>query len=166
MVARSVRRLGVLSDAEMRVLAELDTGEPVVLGEGVPAADAEARRVRAALIRILLLGDDPKQKYRLHEAGLQISGAWIPDCLDLVGCRGLGDLWLIDCCLGSAPRLHSAEVRNLHFDGSRLPGLSADRIETRGDMFLLGGRATGEVRLLGAKLGGTSTAPAPTSVQE
>ena len=60
MVVRRVSELGELSEAEQQVLAELDSGEDVVLGDGsVPEASDDGRRVRAALIRLLLLGEIP-----------------------------------------------------------------------------------------------------------
>ncbi len=155
MVVREVSELGDLSKAEEQVLAELDTGEDIVLGDGsVPETGDDGRRVHAALIRLLLLGDDPDPKCRLHEKGLRIRGAWIPDRLDLEGCRGLRDVGLLRCRFKEMPVLRSAEVLNLNLTGSRLPGLFADGLEAKGDVILRGADATGAVRLVGAKLGG------------
>ncbi len=155
MVVREVSELGDLSKAEEQVLAELDTGEDIVLGDGsVPETGDDGRRVHAALIRLLLLGDDPDPKCRLHEKGLRIRGAWIPDRLDLEGCRGLRDVGLLRCRFEEMPVLRSAEVLNLNLTGSRLPGLFADGLEAKGDVILRGADATGAVRLVGAKLGG------------
>ena len=153
MVVRKVSDLGELSEAEKRVLADLDLGEVTVLGDGArPEAGDVARKVRASLIRLLMLGDDPE--HRLHEAGLQIRGAWIPDALNLEGCRDLRDLGLFDCHFDVTPILRSAGLANLHLNRSHLPGLSADRLEARGGVFLRNVEATGAVRLLGAKLDG------------
>ncbi len=64
-IPREVSDLVELSPAERQVLAELDTGEDIVLGDGeVPETGDESRRVRAGLIRILLLGSDPKHPSR------------------------------------------------------------------------------------------------------
>jgi len=155
MVVRRVAELGELSKAEERVRAGLDSGAFTELGDGsLPEAGDAGRRVRAGLIRLLLLGDDPDPKYRLHEQGLQIRGAWIPDLLDLEGCRDLRDVALMNCRFAEAPLLRSAGLGNLYLSGSRLPGLAADGLEARGDVFLRGVEAEGELRLLGAKLGG------------
>ena len=154
MVVRRVSDLGELSDAERKVLDELDTGEVIDIGETVPEQGDERRRLRAELIRLLLLGDDPDPKYRLHEKGLRVRVAWIPDRLDLEGCRNLRDVGLIYCRFEEGPLLRSTELSNLFLNGSHLPGLSADRLEARGGVFLRSVEATGEVRLLGAKLGG------------
>ena len=72
MVVRRVSDLGELSDAERKVLDELDTGEVIDIGETVPEQGDERRRLRAELIRLLLLGDDPDPKFRLHEKGLRV----------------------------------------------------------------------------------------------
>ncbi len=70
-IPRKVSDLGNLSPAERQVLAELDTGEPIVLGDGeVPETGDESRKVRAGLIRLLLLGSDPK--HQPHEKGFRI----------------------------------------------------------------------------------------------
>ncbi len=56
--------------------------------------------------------------------------------------------------------MRSAELRNLLLAGSSLPGLSADRLEATGGVYLRNGfEATGEVRLPGAKLGGNLELP-------
>ena len=153
-IPRKVSDLGYLSPAERQVLRELDRREYIIVGDGVPAKGEETRRIRASLIRLLLLGDDPDPKYRPYEAGLRIVGGWIPDLMDLEGCRDLPDLVLLRCRFDAAPRLRSASTSNLVFHGSHLPGLFADRLEAKGGVFLGGVEASGEVRLLGAKLGG------------
>ena len=123
MVVRRVRELGYLSAAERKVLDELATGEVIDISEAVPEQGDERRRVRAELIR-LLLGDGTITKYRLYEKGLRIRGAWIPDRLDLEGCRGLRDLALISCRFEEVPLLRSTELGNLFLSRSCLPGLS------------------------------------------
>lgn len=133
-------------------MAELDSGEETVLGKQVPQAGDQSRRVRAPLIRLLLLEDD--DAHRLHEKGLRIAGAWITDLLDLEGCCDLRDIALLDCRFAERPLLRSVELSNLYLKGSSLPGLSADGLEAKGDVSLQNVDATGEVRLLGATLGG------------
>ena len=125
----------------------------IVLGDGeVPKTGDESRKVRAGLIRLLLLGSDPK--HQPHEKGVRIVGAWIPDALDLEGCRIPRDIALVSCRFDATPVLRSACIDGLFLNGGVVPGLSADRLEAKGGVFLRGVEATGEVRLLGAKLGG------------
>ncbi|MCK4711500.1 MAG: hypothetical protein KAT26_01335, partial [Marinosulfonomonas sp.] len=76
------------------------------------------------------------------------------DGLDLEGCRIPRDIGLIYCRFQKAPVLRSAQIDNLFLNGSALPGLSADRLEAKGNVSLDGVVTTGRVRLLGAKLGG------------
>jgi hypothetical protein len=155
MVDRTVADLGELSEAEERVLATLDTGKFVVLGDGTrPECPDAARRVRATLIRMLLVPREGDGLPRLHQKGLQITGAWIPDALDLEGCRIGGDLALVNSRFDARPVLMSATIDGLYLNGSRLPGLEGDRLDVRGNVVLRDVEARGEVRLLGAKLGG------------
>jgi len=153
-IPRKVSDLGGLSRAERQVLAELDTGEFIVLGDGkVPETGDESREVRAGLIRLLLLGSDPK--HQPHEKGVLILGAWIPDALDLEGCRIPRDIALMRSRFDATPELQSACIGSLFLNGGVVPGLSADRLEAKGDVFLRDRfKATGAVRLPGAKLGG------------
>jgi hypothetical protein len=153
MVVRKVRDLeGGLSEAERRVLDGLGSGAQILVGLDVPAAAEPSRQVRAALIRLLLLRDD--DDYPLHEKGLQIVGAWIPDQLDLEGCHLSGDLLLGRCRFSKVPNFRAAQVGDLFLSESVMPGLIADRIVARGDLFLRSVDAFGEVRLIGAKFGG------------
>ncbi len=145
--------LGSLSPAEEAIVASLDTGMFDRLGDGAaPEAGDASREVRAALIRLLILGapDAP----RLHEKGLRLSGAWITGVLDLEGCRIRRDVGLADCRFEATPILRSAVIDSLFLDGSILPGLAADRLEARGGVYLRGTRVDGAVQLRGARVGG------------
>ena len=150
---RSLRDFGPLSAAEQTIVASLDTGIFDRVGAGGTPAEGDAsREVRAALIRLLMLGapDAP----RLHEKGLRLSGAWIRGVLDLEGCRIRRDIGLADCRFEATPILRSAVVDTLFLDGSVLPGLSADRLEARGGVYLRGADVGGAVLLSGARIGG------------
>lgn len=152
-IPRGISELGDLSDAEWKVLRELDAGETVTLGDGErPGRSEDARRIRAELIRILLLGDDRGR--RLGESGLRIRGAWVTGVLSLERCRDLPGLALRNCVFGAMPTLRLAEMSALYLTGSRMPGLDADRLETRGSVYLEDVEADGTIRLQGATLGG------------
>ena len=144
---------GPLLRAELVFVAGIGNGTFDRVGtDGVPAEGDEDRRVRADLIRALLLGgaDLPS----LHEKGLRLGGAWITGILDLEGCRIPRDIGLLDCRFDSVPVLLSAVIDTLSFDGSVLPGLSANRIEARGDLLFRAAMLTGPVTLRGAQIGG------------
>ena len=120
----------------------------------LPGAGDESRRVRAGLIRLLLLGDDPG--YRLHEAGLRIGGAWIPDALDLEGCRDLRDIWPVQLPVRRGAGLAVGVcLANLFLTGSHLPGLSADRMEVRGSVSSAASRRPGRCGCSGRSWAGT-----------
>lgn len=90
----------------------------------------------------------------MNEKGVRIVGALITGVLDLEGCRVPRDIVLINCRFVAAPVLLSAVIDNLFLNGSTLPGLRADRLKAQGNVGLFDVKATGELRLLGTKLGG------------
>jgi hypothetical protein len=153
MVAQELAHFGHLAPAEESLIAGLGSGSLDLLGSGgLPEAEDETRRVRAELIRFLLLGgpDAP----RLHEKGLRLSGAWIVGVLDLEGCRIPRDIGLLDCRFDATPVLLSAMIDTLAFDGSHLPGLTANRLDARGDLLFRSATIRGRVELRGARIGG------------
>ena len=152
MAAPLIARFGPLSRAEVTMVEGIGSGMSDRVGSGgLPQEGDEDRRVRAGLIRALLLGgpDVPA----MHEKGLRLSGAWITGVLDLEGCRVPLDIGLQDCRFDSAPVLRSAVIDTLSFDGSHLPGLPADRLEARGDILLRAATVTGPISLRGARIG-------------
>lgn len=152
-VAASVASFHPLSAAETKVVAYLSLGDFDRLGDGLRPQTADpARIVRAELLRLLILGSDG---HRSHEKGLRLSGAWITGILDLEGCRVPRDIGLKDCHFEASPVLRSAIIDNLFLDGSVLPGLQADRLEARGCLSIRGATVTGEIRLSGARTGGS-----------
>ena len=153
MAPRELSVFRPLSRAEEALVSGLDSGIFDQVGDGgLPEAGDETRRVRAELIRALLLGGD--EMPRLHETGLRLRGAWISGRLDLEGCRIGRDIGLADCRFEFEPVLRSAVIDSLVLDGCALPGLDADRIEARGDLFLRAANVAGSIRLRGARLGG------------
>ncbi len=160
---RTLEDFGKLTEAEQQVLDELDTGEFIEIGDGkVPPEDAGVdRQLRARFVRWLALGGD--DDHRLHEKGLLVAGALITSGgpagaatpgLDLEGCEIARDLVFFACRFADPPLLRSARLQGLFLNGSALPGLEADGLETRGGVHLRRVEVTGEVRLLGARIGG------------
>ena len=153
MTESGLARFGGLGPAEMALIDGLGSGMLDRLGSGgLPDEGDETRRVRADLIRFLLLGgpDAP----RMHEKGLRLSGAWIVGPLDLEGCRVPRDIGLLDCRFDAVPVLMSAIIDTLAFDGSDLPGLVANRLDARGDLLFRSSTIRGRVELRGARVGG------------
>lgn len=142
-----------LNPAEIKLLAGFGSGELVRIGDGMrPAHDDPSRTVRAELLRLLILGHC--DGHLLHEKGLRLGGAHVTGALDLEGCRIPRDLVLTDCRFDASPVLLSAIIDNLFLDGSLLPGLQADRLETRGVLSICSATTTGAIRLRGVRLGG------------
>ncbi len=153
MAGAGLERFGALGPAELTLIEGIGTGAFDRVGAGgLPAAGDESRRVRAELVRFVLLGgpDAP----RLHEKGLRLGGAWITGTLDLEGCRVPRDIGLLDCRFDATPVFRSAVIDTLALDGSDLPGLAADRLDARGDLLFRSAILRGAVHLRGARVGG------------
>lgn len=144
---------GPFGPAEIALIDGLGSGMLDRLGSGgLPEAGDLTRRVRAELIRFLLLGGEGAP--RMHEKGLRLSGAWIVGALDLEGCRVPRDIGLLDCRFDARPVLLSAIIDTLSFDGSDLPGLLANRLDARGDLLFRAATLRDTVELRGARVGG------------
>ena len=149
-----------LTPAEQQLLDGLESGDEIVFGQGArPKAGevSEEARIRAGFIRHLIrgtLGAPHTSGPRPHEKGLRIAGAAIDGCLDLHGCRVNFDLSFRNCHFSQAPVFDSAVVEGLRLNGSVLPGLRAESFVARGAVSLDGVQASGEVRFVGAKIGG------------
>ncbi len=159
MTKRELADFGELLAGEETLLDGLSSGEFVAIGgDSVPSSGAgENRQIRGPFLRYLLLGGCAALKKRgchLHEKGVRVEGALITDVLDLEGCTLPHDIALMDCRIRQTPNLRSAKIENLFLDGSILPGIGADGLTAKGDVFLRDVTSTGELRLLGATLGG------------
>ena len=156
MIKRELSDFGPLSAAEMQIRDEIGAGELVVIGDGaLPDADAgPERQVRAEFVRYLMMGGCKELPALVPETGVQVAGALITGVLALQGADCPRDLALFQCRISKIPVLLSARLGGLYLNGSALPGLIADRLEAKGSVFLRGVEATGEIRLLGATLGG------------
>ena len=169
-----------LTEAEQAVIAGLGTGHVTVLGDGtLPGEAGDDRQVRASLIRWLALGAPGDDTVQLHEKGLRIAGALVVSDgevdpflkqestpgLDLEGCTLAHDLALFACRFQHAPVLRSARVQSLFLNDAALPGLSADRLEARGNVALrlsmrparCGFSARGSAAIWNAFSGGSGT---------
>lgn len=142
-----------LLPAEAEVVARLLSGTYDRLGDGTRPEEADPRRViRASFLRFLMLGGE--EGCRPHEKGIRITGAWITETLDLEACHVFRDIGLIDCHFEATPILRAAIINRLFLDGSRLPGLEAERLEARGGVYLRGAQVQGEVNIAQSRLGG------------
>lgn len=143
-----------LKPGESKLLDACANGEVAVLGSERPTAKSETNTVRASFIRFLALGGD--DEVPVHEQGVQLVGAWIEGPLILCGTVTPTDLSLRYSHFESSPEFDGADIRGgLYLSGSLLPGLQANSAVIKRNFFLDDGfTSTGEVRLLGAQIGG------------
>jgi adhesin HecA-like repeat protein len=155
MALADTTRRGV--DQELR--EAMPTGRLVDLRAGEAAADDPAhgagwdaqRSVPAALLAELLTSaGGPGRSGVLRLAGARIVGR-----LDLGPAELVSSLLLWGCWFAEPVLLNEARALSLRLLGCHLPGLSADQLTTRGNLQLrYGFTARGEVRLVGAHVGG------------
>jgi hypothetical protein len=152
---RTLAEFEPLFAAEKQLLAACRLGDTAMVGPVRPSECSEQTRVRGAFLRFLALGGD--ERAPVHEHGLSLSGAWIEGALDLVAATVGCKLSLLNCGFELAPALNDATlVGTLDLAGCSLPGLSADRTAIKGNVYLNQGfTASGQVRLLGAQIGGS-----------
>ncbi len=148
--------LSPLSPAEMALVDACKRGElwmPAGWDRKRPIEATKANTIRADVIRFLLLGGDTG--HPVHEEGVMLRGAWIIRELDLHQARCAARLYARSCYFVESPLLTAAYLPELGLSGSRVPGLTADRLTTTGTVFLTDKfEAEGQVRLVGAEIEG------------
>lgn len=153
---RSLRDFQPLLQAEQRLLRACRLGERLVLCATVPEVPDEALRIRAAFLRFLLLGGDDQAP--VHEHGVQLAGAYVEGMLDLGGCCIPHKVDLKYCKFTHQLFAQDMRVEGLvTLTGSHLSqGIDTEGMQCDGGLCLRSGfKATGEVRLLGAQIGGS-----------
>lgn len=152
---RSLTDFENLSEAERKLIACVERGETCVLGDKLPDARTQANAIRPELIRFLALGGD--EAAPVHEKGLRVVGAFIGNGtgpLDLEGgeIRGAPCFW--KSRFEDDIVLYGAVGTSIRFENCAVSSLKADRIKMTGGIFLNGISSTGELRLIGACIGG------------
>jgi hypothetical protein len=122
--------------AERKVLAAAKAGEPANLSPfGIrPEKPTAATRIRAGLIRFLMLGGD--DAHPVHQKGVWIQGAWITGILDMAACESQLDLKLSACHFDTAPDFDDAHLGGLYLPGCQLPGLRGQRMRLEDNLHL------------------------------
>jgi sRNA-binding regulator protein Hfq len=157
-----------LSEAEKRVVQHASDGtvaDCTNLGGGRNPATAdgtlgaryekwpETRNVRADLIRWLLI--DREARELIDPRGILILGARITGALDLGSTNVLVPLFLVGCRLEQPLNLLGAKMTTMSLEGSWTGAIAADGLRLDNAIFLRNGfHAEGEVRLVGATIGG------------
>lgn len=151
---RTLAEFGPLLPAEKKLLDACASGKLASVDDKRPEKRTDENRVRPEFLRFLALGGD--EHVPVHEQGVYIRGAWIDGHLDLEGCRIPTHLNLWSCNIASNLTLRDSDLLGLSLQNSKVPKIYGDGLHCRGDVFLHDGfHATGEVRLLGAHIGGS-----------
>ena len=155
---------GKPTKAEKTVLAHAKAGTVAPISPfGVrPQEPSPITRIRAGLIRFLMLGGD--DAYPIHPRGVLIQGAWIAGKLDMEACETQLDLKLWACHFDTAPDFDDAHVGGLYMPGCHLPGMRGQRMRLEENLHLralprdksepLPFVATGSVDIAGAWIAG------------
>lgn len=143
-----------LKPAEQKLLEHCRQGTEAPISKKRPEAATDDNTVRAAFLRFLALGGD--EQAPVHEHGVQLIGAWIEGELDMWAARIPSNLTIGACRFDTTPVFRGAKIAgSLNLGSTHLPGLKGDGLVCEGNLFLCPGFiALGEVRLLGAQIGG------------
>jgi hypothetical protein len=176
--------MGNLEELARKKFADLSTAEERVVRSAADGTEADCRRdlgggsdpsqaggtgempdgkwpgtrdVRADLIRWLCI--DREAREQIDPRGIHIQGARIAEPFDLSFTNVPFPLVLVSCRFEQTLDLKSAKIPLLSLEGSWTGSIVADGLKLEGDIFLRDGfHAEGEVRLLGATIGGDLSA--------
>ena len=142
-----------LQHAERWLLHCARTGKAYWAGRKRPEKSTNRNTIRPGFLRFLALGGDDHAP--VHENGIQLIGAYIDGALDLNHCNVPAPLLLKNCRISGPLHAEYATARLIDLLGTLVDGLDGDGLTTHGDLLLHNQfHATGEVRLLGAHIGG------------
>jgi hypothetical protein len=148
------------SALEQALIVACPRGWPAILPgrDDLPQNETDPdRRVRAGLIRYLMLGgSDEEGGVRPHPRGVEVVDGWIGGVLDLEGCETQLDLKLLRCRIPERAVLQDARIGALFLPGCAAPkSLDLHRLVTQRDVQLNKGFvAEAMVDLIAAWIGG------------
>lgn len=155
---------GKPTPAERKVLAHAKAGTVAQLRPdgGRPDKPTAATKIRADLIRFLMLGGDEENP--VHPRGVLIQSAFVTGKLNMEACETQLDLQLRACWFDAVPDFNDSHLGGLYLPGCHLPGLTAQRMRLEEDLHLralpgpndkpLPFAATGPVDIRGARITG------------
>jgi hypothetical protein len=160
--ALATRRFGKLSEAERRLTFSAPKGEPALCAppgsNDIDPLKANAwgseRTIRAELIRWLCTNQEAYNK--IDTRGVSVYSAKITGKLVLSNTNVPFSLRLEGCGLMDDALLTGVKIADLCLNGSHTRCLMAEEAQVKGNLLLQNGfSADGEVRLIGAQIGGT-----------
>ncbi|WP_225028421.1 hypothetical protein [Xinfangfangia pollutisoli] len=144
------------SRAERRLIEAVQAGKACVLCDPKnpqrPAAATDTTRIRASLLRLLIIGGTPD--CGLHEWGVALYGGWIEGRLDIAYCAARGQTLLNFCHFDTRPIFYNTQLRQLSLADSVFPGLLAQGAKIDAGLVLRRSRSTGTVDVNSAMIGG------------
>jgi hypothetical protein len=142
-----------LPPAEQKLLDACRNGTIAVIGTTRPSVATPGNTVRAEFIRFLALQTDSSAP--VHTRGIQLKGAYIDGILELSHCTLNFPLALQTCFFNKILYLLDTNLHGLSLGGSNVPQLQGQGLNCKNSIFLNNGFfSNGEIRLLGAKIGG------------
>ncbi len=150
---RRIQDLGPLSAAEKIVLETCGNGDAAKIGDTLPSEMTDTTRVRAGLIRYMMLGGC--DTHPSHERGVRIEGAWIDGEINLDFCKSALRLRLDGCAIPNGLTCGLAELIELSLKRCSVSEIFAQSATIKGNVFLSEGfQSNGKVDFLGATIGG------------
>lgn len=151
---RALSDFGKLSVAEKKLVEACRVGDVAIIGTGErPAGKTPGNTIRLDFFRFLALGGD--RSTPVHERGVRTKGAWIDGGLDLESCACPFSLLIENSTVNGDVIAHGAVFKLLSLSGSKIENFTGDRLRLTENLFLGEGfEVAGEVRLLGARIGG------------
>lgn len=138
--------------AERALIAACRAGEKCRLGDGTrPEEDSEARRVRAELIRLLILGGT--EACGLDGSGVFLFGAFVSGHLEIHSAARLNSLVLVNTLFEKHMDLQGSNIEFLSLEGSAVPCVFLGEAHVNKNVILRNFHGW-MVDLTGAKIGG------------
>ena len=164
LIALATNRFGDLNEAETKLLRAVVGGDIASCGpnqainnspedaskdeEWVPKCEVRADRIYWLCTNLAAVE-------KVDSRGIKLFGALVTGTLDLSYVKVPFPLSLLHCCVPQEINLASAQLPALYLNGSRTGPIVGDGLTVKGGLFLRTGFiAQGEVRLLGARIGG------------
>jgi len=150
---RTLAEFKPLKPAELDLLQNSRLGTVTVISKTCPNTENVNNIVRGSFLRFLALGGD--EFAPIHEHGVQLSGAWILDKLEMVAARIPSNLKILNCHFDLSPVFLDARVSGtLDLSGCQAPGFVGIRVMCDGSLLLREFTSTLMVRLQNATIGG------------
>ena len=149
----SLPEIPEITRSEQHLVTQTVRGEVANFPADGDEPEAELKTIRPEVLQRLCANPSPEWPVRAH--GVYMNGATISGDLDMGAAIIPHPLFLHDCSIAGRLILRDARTRSIGLDGTSVQGISADRAVIEGALHLrIKFRATGEVRLLSAVIGG------------